>query len=142
MGEKGEIDHLSYQLLSELSFSYSKSSGPGGQHVNKVNTRVELKFNVLLSEFLSSEQKNRITDKLKNRISTDGILTLYSQKERSQIRNKQSVIEKFTSLIRQALTPEKKRTPTKPTSSSIMKRLDEKRRKSEIKQIRKKPDEI
>lgn len=125
------------QILSELDFRTSKSSGPGGQHVNKVSTRVTLLFSVADSSALSDNQKELILGKLKNRISNDGILSLSCDETRSQVKNKEIVIERFKVLIENAIKPIKKRKPTKPTKSSIEKRLKLKKQKSDKKTSRK-----
>jgi ribosome-associated protein len=123
----------------EIEFIYaaSRSSGPGGQHVNKVSTRIELRFDIPSSHLLQEEEKNVIISKLANRINKEGILILASQSERSQYDNKAKVIEKFYRLLEKALTPAKKRTPTRPTAASKAKRLEAKHIKSEKKVFRK-----
>ncbi len=140
MEANGNTDQLLEQLTRELIFTFSRSSGPGGQHVNKVNTRVELKFNIPESTILSQDQKEQILLKQKKRISKDGFLSLVSQEERSQYRNKQQVITKFIELIKDILTPDKKRIPTQPSTASNIRRLDEKRKKEKKKDSRKKPE--
>ncbi len=127
-------------LDKEVLFSYSRSSGPGGQNVNKVNTRVELRFNVLTSECLSYDEKELLLKKILNKINKEGELILVSQSERSQLRNREKVMEKFFLLLARALTPPKKRRPTSPTRASREKRLESKRMTSEKKQIRRKTD--
>jgi len=124
----------------EFIFSYSRSSGPGGQNVNKVNTKVELRFNVISSDCLSINEKELVLKKLLNKINMDGELILVSQSERSQLRNRENVSEKFFLLLAKALTPPKKRKPTSPTKASREKRLDSKRITSEKKQIRRKTE--
>lgn len=108
----------------EFVFNATRSSGPGGQHVNKVSTRIELRFDVTGSKLLRDEEKEIILDKLANRISKDGKLLLVSQTERSQYDNKIKAIEKFNLLVRKALTPAKKRKKTVPTARSRVKRLE------------------
>ena len=120
----------------EMHFSASRSSGPGGQNVNKVNTKVELRFHVASSLLLSDEEKILILEKLAKKINSEGELILVSQTERSQIKNKEKVIEKFYSLLIRALTPRKKRKPTKPSLASKEERLEEKRKLSEKKERR------
>ncbi|MCB9001106.1 MAG: aminoacyl-tRNA hydrolase [Bacteroidales bacterium] len=125
---------------SEFKFSTSRSGGPGGQNVNKVSTKVELRFNVAQSVLLLPEEKVVILKKLENKINKDGELVLVSQSERSQLANKEKVVEKFYSLIVKALTPRKKRKPTKQTKASKEKRLQTKKINSEKKSRRKSVD--
>lgn len=127
------------QLEAECRFSASRSSGPGGQNVNKVNTRVELHFSVLESRILSDDQKFLINKKLKNRINLEGELFLASETERSQLRNRTKVTALFFELIEKALTPAKKRLKTKPTAASRVKRIESKKQLSEKKSMRKTP---
>ncbi len=122
---------------SELTFSASRSSGPGGQHVNKVSTKVELRFHVMESKLLTPEEKELILEKLAKRINQLGELVLVSQVERSQLKNKEKVIEKFYDLLTKALTLRKRRKPTKPSAASKEKRLEEKRLQGEKKERRK-----
>ncbi|HKL31801.1 MAG TPA: alternative ribosome rescue aminoacyl-tRNA hydrolase ArfB, partial [Tangfeifania sp.] len=119
------------ELLSEVTFSASRGGGPGGQNVNKVSTKVELRFDVNDSETLTETQKQRILSKLKNRITTDGELVLTSSVERTQWRNKEKVTQKFFELVEQALTPPKKRIKTKPTKASKAKRLENKKKQGQ-----------
>lgn len=123
---------------SELIFSASRSSGPGGQNVNKVSTKVELRFHIMNSAILTPEEKKLLIEKLENRITNDGELILVSQRERSQLKNRDVVIGKFYRLISRALTPRKKRKPTKPSPEAVEKRLEEKRIRSEKKEQRQK----
>jgi ribosome-associated protein len=124
----------------EFIFSSSRSSGPGGQNVNKVNTKIELRFNIPVSVLLSEEEKILLMEKLKNRIYSEGELIIVSQDDRSQLKNKENAISKFYQLLQHALTPQKKRKPTKPTLASRHRRLENKRRHSEKKQDRKPPE--
>ena len=124
----------------ELLFSASRSSGPGGQHVNKVNTKIELRFHIPSSVLLSEEEKEILLQKLKNKINKDGELIIVSQENRSQLKNKEAAIEKFLDMLKKALTPTKKRKPSRPTRASLEKRLDKKKLVSEKKSQRKKPD--
>lgn len=130
------------RLKNEFVYSASRSSGPGGQNVNKVNTRVELRFSVDNSQFLSAFEKSKIQFNLKNRINSEGELILVSQVERSQWRNKEVVTEKFFKLIDKVLTPTKKRIKTKPTKSSKLKRLESKKKVSQKKVLRKPPPNL
>ena len=124
----------------EIRYRTSRSSGAGGQHVNKVSTKVELLFDVLNSMVLTEEQKSVVLSKLKNRISGEGLLSLSCDETRSQAKNKEIVYERFVKLIEDALKPEKKRKQTKPTKSSVEKRLKQKKKVSEKKDLRKKPE--
>jgi len=124
-------------LLSELTFKAVRSSGSGGQNVNKVSTKVALRFDIEHSEFLSDDEKERIYKKLKNRISNEGILIISSDAERTQLRNKNKAIELFFELLENALKKPKKRKKTKPTRASKEKRLKEKKIQSEKKHLRK-----
>ena len=126
-------------LETELTFSASRSGGPGGQNVNKVNTKIELRFHVQNSALLSEEEKQRIEQKLANRINSEGELLIVSQTERSQLKNKEESIERFYELLTKALQPVKKRKATKPTKASVEARIKQKKQKSEIKGLRKKP---
>lgn len=127
-------------LISEISFKASRSSGPGGQNVNKVNTKIELRFDVGKSIGLSSEEKDLITEKLANRINQEGILVITVQRSRSQLKNKELAKEKFKQLIFDALTPNKLRIPIKPPAGLKKKRLADKQKQSEKKQLRKPPE--
>jgi len=120
----------------EFTFSTSRSSGPGGQNVNKVSTKVELRFSLISTSIFSEEEKQMIFTKLKNKITKDGELVLVSQSERTQLMNKIVVTEKFYDLISKSLTVQKKRRSTKPTLSSKIKRLEGKRVRGNIKKLR------
>jgi ribosome-associated protein len=122
----------------EFEFLTSRSSGPGGQNVNKVNTKVELRFQVFKSENLNEEEKITISEKLKNKINTEGFLVITCQTERSQLRNKELVIEKFFQILEKALHKPKKRRATKVPKSVKEKRLKTKKITSERKSSRKK----
>lgn len=127
------------RLQNESTFSATRSSGPGGQNVNKVNTRVELRFPVEESSVFSEKEKHLIHAKLANRINSEGELLLFSESERSQLANKQKVFERFILLLKNALTPKKKRIKTRPTASSKQKRLDKKKINAQKKKLRKPP---
>jgi len=124
---------------SELKFKTSRSSGPGGQHVNKVNTRVELRFDIANSALLNDEEKETLIEKLKNKINNEGVLIIVSQHSRSQIKNKERAVEQFYQLINKALTPVKKRKATKTPGHAKKKRLEDKLKRAEIKELRKPP---
>lgn len=124
---------------SEYQISATRASGPGGQHVNKVSTAIILKFDIVASS-LPDEVKERLLKTGNKRISDDGILVIKFGSHRSQLRNKEAAVSILHEVVRKAAQKKKKRTPTKPSKSSIEKRLQEKSRKSEIKVHRKKPD--
>jgi ribosome-associated protein len=126
-------------LLSEITFLTSRSSGPGGQNVNKVNTKVTLQFNVPNSQFLSDEQKQIIIEKLASRINKDGVLAIAAQNKRSQLQNKEVTLMKLDKLFAKAFYVKKARKATKPKKSAIMIRLNEKKRHAEKKKYRQKP---
>ena len=125
-----------HQLQSEISFKTSRSGGKGGQNVNKVSSKVELNFDVLNSKLLTDAQKDLISLKLENRINSEGVLQIVSQSERSQLKNKKVVLLRFYELIEMAFHVRKKRKPTKIPRSVIEKRLKAKKRKSDIKKLR------
>ena len=126
---------------AELSFRFSRSSGPGGQHAQKSSTRVELLFDVANSPSLSEPQRARVLERLAGYIDSAGVLHLVSQSERSQLRNREEVLARFQALMRQALKRRKRRKPTRPTAASKERRLREKRRRSDIKRRRGKVQE-
>lgn len=128
------------QLTPELEFTTSRSSGPGGQNVNKVNSKVILRWNVLHSTLITDEQKVLLLNKLSTQLTREGELILTAQESRSQLQNKEAVIEKLNTLLRKAFTKPKARKATKPTKSSKVKRVDNKKRHAEKKQWRKKMD--
>jgi len=130
-------DLIKRNIENEFVFSASRSSGPGGQNVNKVSSKVELRFNLLLTSAFSEQEKEILFRKLKNKINKEGELLIISQSERSQLLNKQVVIEKFFILISKALTIPKYRRATKPTFTSKLKRLEEKKDRGSIKKLRK-----
>ena len=127
-------------LKNELQFSAMRSSGAGGQNVNKVSSKVELRFDVEASLALSEGQKQSLFEKLQNKISNEGVLILQCDESRSQHKNKQLVIERFLSMIQQAFKKPKKRKPTKIPASVKRKRLDNKRKQSDKKANRKPPE--
>lgn len=127
------------QIHRELQFKAVRSSGAGGQHVNKVSSKVELTFNVTDSEGLSDSEKQRVLLKLKSRLTNDGVLQLQCDEARSQHKNKDIVIQRFFEVLKNALVVPKKRKPTKPTRSSVEKRLKLKKMSAERKATRKPP---
>jgi ribosome-associated protein len=127
-------------LLQELTFKAVRSSGAGGQHVNKVSSKVELAFNLFESSVFREELKERLINKLQNRLTKEGVLILQCDESRSQHKNKELVIKRFLDLINRALIIPKKRIPTKIPRAVIKKRLKSKRKLSDKKINRQKPD--
>ncbi len=125
---------------NELIFNTARSSGPGGQHVNKTSTKVELRFNIPASELLNDKEKETLLEKLKNKINKENELIIVSQSLRSQQKNKEEAIDKFYKTIAKALTASKKRIKTIPSAVSKEKRLEEKHKQSEKKERRKPPE--
>lgn len=128
------------ELIKELIFKAVRSSGPGGQNVNKVASKVVLYFNINHSEMLTDDEKNLLFLNLKNRISNEGILQLHSDSDRSQLKNKQIVTKRFFELLANALQIPEMRKATKIPKSVIKKRIKDKKNQSEIKRNRQKPE--
>jgi ribosome-associated protein len=124
-------------MEGEFIFSTSRSGGPGGQNVNKVSTKVELRFNLRLTSAFTEKEKELIITRLKNKINKESEIILVSQSERTQLMNKELVTDKFYDLVSKALTIQKKRRSTRPTLSSKIKRLEGKRIRGNIKKLRK-----
>ncbi len=128
------------KLIKELKFKAIRSSGPGGQHANKVSSKIELTFDLKNSTELKDEQKTLLLKNLANRLTKENILILFCDESRSQHKNKEIIIDRFKKLIATSLTRPKKRKATKPSKTSVKKRLDNKKRASVKKLSRKKPD--
>lgn len=125
-------------LIKELNFKAIRSSGAGGQHVNKVSSKIELSFDLENSTSLSESEKERLKTKLSSKLTKENVLILFCDESRSQHRNKEIVIKRFIELIQQSLIRPKKRKKTKPSKASIKKRIDSKKKHSEKKNNRKK----
>jgi ribosome-associated protein len=126
----------------EIEFQFSRSSGKGGQNVNKVETKVEIRFNIDRSKAFSDEEKEKIKKSLTNRINKEGDLIVVSEEERSQLQNKIIALEKLNEIIREALKIEEERIPTKPSKAIKEKRLKEKKLISAKKKLRQKISKI
>ena len=126
-------------LKSELTYKYVRSSGSGGQHVNKVSSKAELYFNLEDSSVFDEIQKQKLSEFLNNRLNKDGVVVLACDESRSQFRNKAIVTQRFIDLIEEGLKEQKKRRPTRIPRSAKRKRLNNKRINSEKKVNRKPP---
>jgi ribosome-associated protein len=127
---------------NEFVYSASRSSGAGGQNINKVNTKVELRFSITSSMLLSEEEKKLLFIRLPNKINLEGELRLVSQSERTQLLNKRVVTEKFYITVSKALSIPSKRKATRPTISSVRKRIEEKRILGTKKKLRKRSGDL
>jgi ribosome-associated protein len=123
-------------IVKELKFTTSRSGGPGGQGVNKVNTKVTLRWDVQGSMALDGDHRSVIMAKLSRNINADGELVLTAQTSRSQLQNKEEVISKLAALITRAFAIRKARKPTKPTKASVQRRLTAKKKLSHKKKLR------
>lgn len=128
------------KLISELNYKAVRSSGAGGQNVNKVSSKVVLSFDLKISQALTEDEKLLLEKNLSSRLTTDSILILNCDEDRSQIRNKEIVTKRFLELIKKGLIVQKTRKETKIPKSAIRKRIKNKKNTSQLKQNRRKPD--
>jgi len=131
---------MKIDITREISFRTARSGGSGGQNVNKVETMVEGLWDIASSQLFTDEEKQRIKDKLRNRITQNGILVVKSQSARTQLGNKEIVLKKINELVFESLQKKKSRISTKPTKASKEKRISSKKKTGEIKSGRKKFD--
>ena len=129
----------SHELVKELKFKAIRSSGAGGQHVNKVSSKIELTFDLANSSQLSERQKETLLKKLASRLTKEHVLILFSDETRSQHRNKDLAIKRFLALITQGLKRPKIRRTTKPSRGAVLRKAENKKRTSVKKTLRKKP---
>ncbi|WP_342348761.1 alternative ribosome rescue aminoacyl-tRNA hydrolase ArfB [uncultured Nitrospira sp.] len=127
---------------SDVRFSAARSAGPGGQHVNKVNSRVILEFDVNHTSVLSGYQKRRITEAVGQRMNQEGVLRLQAQRHRTQSANRADLLEKFVKILQDALRPVKIRVPTRVPNRVREKRLEEKKLRTRVKRVRQNPKSL
>ncbi len=127
-------------LIKELSFKGVRSSGAGGQHVNKVSSKIQLTFNIQKSNALSENEKDLLFTNLTNLLSKKHVLILFCDESRSQHRNKELATKRFLKIITTGLVRPKKRKPTKPSKASVKKKAENKRKHALKKNLRKKPN--
>jgi len=122
--------------MSEIELTAIRASGPGGQHVNKTSSAIQLRFYIPASEVLDKEQKSRLFAYSDNHISENGVVIIKAQNHRSQARNQDEALKRFKDLLKSAFKKEKKRKPTRPTRGSVRRRLKAKKIRGEKKSLR------
>lgn len=127
--------------LAEITFEFTRGGGPGGQNVNKVNSRATLRFNLVNSESLSEATRSRLLERLQPRLTNDGELVIHASEYREQARNRGAALLRLEKILVEALQRKKKRKKTRPTRGSVERRIQEGKRRSQIKKWRRKPDD-
>lgn len=130
----------SAMLEKELVFTTSRSDGPGGQNVNKVNSKVTIRFDVPQSQLLTEDEKSLVTKRLGSRLTKEGVLILTAQESRSQLQNKEAVMLKLEKTLAKAFEKKKVRKTTKPSKGAVQERINKKKQVSEKKKWRQRPD--
>ena len=125
----------------ELHETFSRSGGPGGQHVNTSSTRVELRFDIAGSRVLDDQQKARLRARLASRLTEDGVLIVQSSQERSQLRNRSAARRRLAGLLADGLRPVNRRRPTRPSEAAKRRRVENKKQRGELKKLRRSPRE-
>jgi ribosome-associated protein len=125
---------------AELEWRTSRSGGPGGQGVNTTESRVEVRWDVGSSQALSPAQRDRVLGRLASRLTADGVLRLTGSEYRSQHRNREAVLARFRAVVGEALEPPTPRRPTRPSRAAKQRRLESKRRRGEVKRLRRRPE--
>lgn len=125
----------------ELVVRASRSSGPGGQGVNTTSSKVELRWDVAASTALTEHQRERLLDRLAPRLTNEGVLVLQGSEQRSQHQNRAAVLARLTAIVGEALEPERPRHATRPSRGSVLRRLDAKRARGDVKRLRKPPED-
>ncbi len=125
----------------ELQVRASRSGGPGGQHVNTTSSRIELRWDISTSRALDEDRRALLLARLASRLTTDGVLVLHASEHRSQLRNREAALGRLRTLVTEALTVAEQRRPTRPSRAARRRRLDAKRSRADLKQLRRPPED-